>query len=287
MPPKEVNEKINAMGIEISVTSKGDRDDYISLTDIAKYVSDHPDDVVKNWLRNKNTIEFLGVWETIHNPDFKPVEFDGFKNQAGSNAFVMTPTKWIHGTGAIGIKTKRGRYHSGTFAHVDIAFEFASWVSPEFKLYVIKDYQRLKNDENSRLSLEWNEKRLFSKINYKIHTDAIKEHLEPITAGQAKTYIYANEADVLNVALFRKTARQWRDENPDTTGNIRDQATLHQLVVLANLESMNAQLIREGLSRDERVAYLSKMAAEQLKALKDNPTLAKLNENNPRLLKGE
>lgn len=241
--------------------------------------------MIKNWLRNKNTIEFLGVWETIHNPNFKPVEFDGFKNQAGSNAFVMTPTKWIQGTAAIGIKTKRGRYHSGTFAHVDIAFEFASWVSPEFKLYVIKDYQRLKNDENSRLSLEWNEKRLFSKINYKIHTDAIKEHLEPITAGQAKVYVYANEADVLNVALFRKTAKQWRDENPNASGNIRDQATLHQLVVLANLESMNAQLIREGLPRDERVAYLSKMAAEQLKALKDNPTLAKIDKG-PKLLPG-
>lgn len=275
MSPKEINEKINALGIEISVASKDDKDDYISLTDIARYKSEYPDDVIKNWLRNRSTIEFLGVWEHINNPDFKPVEFDGFRQEAGSNHFVLTPTKWIKSTNAVGIRVKRGRY-GGTFAHVDIAFEFASWISPEFKLYVIKDYQRLKNDENSRLSIDWNEKRLFAKINYKIHTDAIKDHLAPVTIGEAKKYVYANEADVLNVALFRKTAKQWRDENPNIEGNIRDQATLHQLVVLANLESMNAQLIKEGVPRDERVVYLSNMAASQLSALKDNPTIAKL-----------
>lgn len=283
MSPKEINEKINALGIEISVSSTGNKDDYISLTDIAKYKSDYPDDVIKNWLRNRSTIEFLGVWEHINNPNFKPVEFDGFRKEAGSNHFVLTPTKWIQGTSAIGIKTKRGRY-GGTFAHVDIAFEFASWISPEFKLYVIKDYQRLKNDENSRLSINWNEKRLFTKINYKIHTDAIREHLAPVTVGEAQRFVYANEADVLNVALFRKTAKQWRDENPTAEGNIRDQATLHQLVVLANLESMNAQLIKEGMSREERVAYLSNMAVSQLKALKDNPTIEKISGDDKYLL---
>lgn len=177
MAPKEAIEKINALGIEIGVASTGGGDDYISLTDIARYKSDEPKMVVQNWMRNRNTIEFLGVWESLHNPDFKGIEFDAFREQAGLNSFTLTPTKWIAKTGAIGIKTKRGRYASGTFAHKDIAFEFASWISPEFKLYVIKDYQRLKNDENSRISGEWNEKRLFSKINYRIHTDAVKENL--------------------------------------------------------------------------------------------------------------
>ncbi len=283
MSPKVINETINALGIEISVSSRGDKDDYISLTDIARYKSDEPSAVIANWMRNRDTIDFLGVWESLHNPNFNSLEFEGIEKQAGKNAFTISPKKWISLTNAIGIKAKGGRY-GGAYAHIDIAFEFASWISPEFKLYVIKDYQRLKNDENSRLSIDWNEKRLFTKINYKIHTDAIKEHLAPITVGEAKKYIYANEADVLNVALFRKTAKQWRDENPGIEGNIRDQATLHQLVVLANLESMNAQLIKEGMPKDERVSYLSKMAASQLKALKDNPTIAKLDKNNKRLL---
>ena len=283
MSPKVINETINALGIEISVSSRGDKDDYISLTDIARYKSDEPSAVIANWMRNRDTIDFLGVWESLHNPNFNSLEFEGIEKQAGKNAFTISPKKWISLTNAIGIKAKGGRY-GGAYAHIDIAFEFASWISPEFKLYVIKDYQRLKNDENSRLSIDWNEKRLFTKINYKIHTDAIKEHLAPITVGEAKKYIYANEADVLNVALFRKTAKQWRDENPGIEGNIRDQATLHQLVVLANLESMNAQLIKEVMPKDERVSYLSKMAASQLKALKDNPTIAKLDKNNKRLL---
>ena len=283
MSPKVINETINALGIEISVSSRGDKDDYISLTDIARYKSDEPSAVIANWMRNRDTIDFLGVWESLHNPNFNSLEFEGIEKQAGKNAFTISPKKWISLTNAIGIKAKGGRY-GGAYAHIDIAFEFASWISPEFKLYVIKDCQRLKNDENSRLSIDWNEKRLFTKINYKIHTDAIKEHLAPITVGEAKKYIYTNEADVLNVALFRKTAKQWRDENPGIEGNIRDQATLHQLVVLANLESMNAQLIKEGMPKDERVSYLSKMAASQLKALKDNPTIAKLDKNNKRLL---
>lgn len=276
MPPKEINGKITALGVDISVSSTGDRDDYISLTDIARYRSDEPGDVVKNWMRSRETIEFLGVWERLHNPDFKEVEFDLFRAESGRNAFTMSPTKWVRSTGAIGIKSKRGRYGSGTFAHVDIAFEFASWVSPEFKLYVIQDYQRLKSDENSRLSLDWNEKRLFTKINYRIHTDAVKEHLEPLAQGKAKQFVYANEADVLNVALFGMTARQWRDANPAEKGNVRDGATLHQLIVLANLESMNAQLIKEGHSREERVIYLREMASQQLDALRENPTIRSL-----------
>lgn len=271
----EANEKINALGVQISVSSTGTRDDYISLTDIARYKSDEPKMVIQNWMRNRNTIEFLGVWEGLHNPDFKGIEFDAFRKEAGLNSFTMTPTKWISATNAKGVKVKRG-HGGGTYAHVDIAFEFASWVSPEFKLYVIKDYQRLKADENSRLSLEWNEKRLFTKINYRIHTDAVKENLAPNIKGKGGKFVYATEADVLNVALFGRTAKQWRDENPDKPGNLRDGATLHQLIVLANLESMNAQLIKEGRSRQERAEYLNTMAREQLSALADNPTVKAL-----------
>lgn len=271
----EANEKINALGVQIGVSSTGTRDDYISLTDIARYKSDEPKMVIQNWMRNRNTIEFLGVWEGLHNSDFKGIEFDAFRKEAGLNSFTMTPTKWISATNAKGVKVKRGR-GGGTYAHVDIAFEFASWISPEFKLYVIKDYQRLKSDENSRLSLEWNEKRLFTKINYRIHTDAVKENLAPNIKGKGGKFVYATEADVLNVALFGRTAKQWRDENPDKPGNLRDGATLHQLIVLANLESMNAQLIKEGRSRQERAEYLNAMAREQLSALADNPTMKAL-----------
>lgn len=209
----EANEKINALGVQIGVSSTGTRDDYISLTDIARYKSDEPKMVIQNWMRNRNTIEFLGVWEGLHNPDFKGIEFDAFRKEAGLNSFTMTPTKWISATNAKGVKAKRG-HGGGTYAHVDIAFEFASWISPEFKLYIIKDYQRLKSDENSRLSLEWNEKRLFTKINYRIHTDAVKENLAPNIKGKGGKFVYATEADVLNVALFGRTAKQWRDENP-------------------------------------------------------------------------
>lgn len=271
----EANEKINALGVQIGVSSTGTRDDYISLTDIARYKSEEPKMVIQNWMRNRNTIEFLGVWEGLHNPDFKGIEFDAFRKEAGLNSFTMTPTKWISATNSKGVKVKRG-HGGGTYAHVDIAFEFASWISPEFKLYIIKDYQRLKSDENSRLSLEWNEKRLFTKINYRIHTDAVKENLAPNIKGKGGKFVYATEADVLNVALFGRTAKQWRDENPDKPGNLRDGATLHQLIVLANLESMNAQLIKEGRSRQERAEYLNAMAREQLSALADNPTVKAL-----------
>ena len=233
--------RIIANGNEISVISDGTDNDYISLTDIARYKSDEPTAVIANWMRNKDTIEFLGLWETLYNPAFKPIEFEGFKNQAGANAFTMSPKKWIESTGAIGIISKPGRY-GGTFAYKDIAFEFASWVSAEFKLYIIKDYQRLKADENNRLSLDWNLKRTLTKINYKIHTDAIKENIIPkcITEHQQR-FTYASETDVLNVALFGMTASEWKKQNPTLKGNIRDHATIHQLVVLTNLESLNAE----------------------------------------------
>ncbi|WP_242951347.1 KilA-N domain-containing protein [Clostridium kluyveri] len=245
---KEYKETIHANGTNISVVSKGNKDDYISLTDIAKHKNpEYPADIVKNWLRSRSTIEFLGLWEKMNNPDFKLVEFDQFKNQVGSNVFVLSPQKWVSATDAIGIVSKSGRY-GGTYAHKDIAFEFASWISPEFKLYIIKDYQRLKQDENSRLSLEWNVNRVLSKVNYKIHTDAIKENLisNDLTNKQIG-FTYANEADMLNMALFGKTAKQWRYENSDLKGNIRDYATIEQLIVMANLENMNANFIEKGL----------------------------------------
>lgn len=264
---KCVKAEINADGRQVSILSLGRNNDYISLTDIARYKSDDPNDVIKNWMRGKDVIQFLGLWEKLNNPDFKPVEFDGFKMEAGANAFTLSPQKWITATNAIGIISKAGRY-GGTFAHTDIAFEFASWISAEFKLYIIKDYQRLKNDENSNSSLGWNLNRELVKINYRIHTDAIKENLIPESmANKLQGIVYANEADILNVSLFGKTARQWRDENPGLTGNIRDYATYHQLIVLINLESMNAELIKMGLSQNERVLRLNKMAIEQMSLL--------------------
>ena len=264
---KCVKAEINADGRQVSILSLGRNNDYISLTDIARYKSDDPNDVIKNWMRGKDVIQFLGLWEKLNNPDFKPVEFDGFKMEAGTNAFTLSPQKWITATNAIGIISKAGRY-GGTFAHTDIAFEFASWISAEFKLYIIKDYQRLKNDENSNSSLGWNLNRELVKINYRIHTDAIKENLIPESmANKLQGIVYANEADILNVSLFGKTARLWRDENPGLTGNIRDYATYHQLIVLINLESMNAELIKMGLSQNERVLRLNKMAIEQMSLL--------------------
>ena len=225
-------ETIHAKGVEIGIYTTDFENEYISLTDIARYKSDDPTAVIQNWMRNRDVIEFLGLWEILHNADFKPLEFEGFKNQAGANAFTMSPTKWINGVNAIGIVSKSGRY-GGTFAHSDIAFEFASWISPEFKLYIIKDYKRLKSDENSRLSLNWNLNREISKLNYRIHTDAIKDNLIPpeLTPTQI-AYTYASEADMLNVALFGKTAKQWREQNPDEKGNIRDSASINQLLKL-------------------------------------------------------
>ena len=258
---------IHAKGIDIGIYTTDFHNEFISLTDIAKYKSDEPNDVIKNWIRARDTIEFLGLWESLHNPDFKPVEFDGFKKEAGANSFTMSPTKWINGVNAIGIVSKSGRY-GGTFAHSDIAFEFASWISAEFKLYIIKDYKRLKNDENSRLSLNWNLNREISKLNYKIHTDAIKDNLIPsdLTSAQI-SYTYASEADILNVALFGKTAKQWRDDNTEEKGNVRDFATINQLLVLANMESYNAILIEQGKKQSERLVILRELAVKQLSTL--------------------
>ena len=247
MAKKVIKETIHAKGFDISIYTTDFENEFISLTDIAKYKSNAPNDVIKNWMRSRETLEFLGLWETLHNPDFKPVEFDGFRTQAGLNAFTMSPTKWITGVNAIGIQTKAGRY-GGTYAHYDIAMEFASWVSAEFKLYLVKDYRRLKSDENSRLSLSWNLNREIAKLNYRIHTDAIKENLIPpeLTPAQI-AFTYADEADLLNVALFGMTAKQWRAANPKKKGNLRDGADLKQLLVLANMESYNAILIEQVL----------------------------------------
>ncbi len=270
------NKKIQVEGLEI-VLYEDNQQDFISLTDIARHKdAENTDDIVKNWMRNRNTIELLGFWETIYNPDFKPVEFDGFRKQAGLNSFVMTPKRWIESTNAIGIVSKPGRY-GGTFAHKDIALEFASWISIEFKLYIIKEFQRLKDDENNRLQLDWNLQRTISKINYHIHTDAIKENLVPkaITSQQAG-YVYANEADLLNVALFGITAKEWRDVNPGAAGNIRDHATLEQLVVLSNMESINALLIKQGLSQSERLLQLNQVAITQMKSLIQNKAIKRL-----------
>jgi len=270
------NSKIDVKGTEITIL-RNESDDFISITDIARHKdSEHTDTIIQNWMRNRNTIELLGFWESIYNPNFKPLEFEGFRKQAGLNSFVMTPKKWIEATNAIGIISKSGRY-GGTFAHKDIAFEFASWISIEFKLYVIKEFQRLKTDENDRLKLEWNLQRTLSKINYRIHTDAIKENLIPKELSKVQIqFIYADEADILNVALFGMTAKQWRDNNPGKEGNIRDYATIEQLVVLSNLESINAVLIHQGLNQSERLKQLNKTAIQQMKSLVNNLNVKKL-----------
>ena len=262
-----VKETIHANGIDIGIYTKNFENEFISLTDIARYKSDDPTAVIQNWMRNRDVIEFLGLWEKLHNSDFKPLEFEGFRKQAGANAFTMSPKKWIEATNAIGIVSKSGRY-GGTYAHSDIAMSFATWISPEFQLYIMKDYRRLKTDENSRLSLNWNLNREISKLNYRIHTDAIKDNLIPpeLTSAQV-SYTYANEADMLNVVLFGKTAKQWKDENPNEKGNMRDVATLNQLLVLANLESYNAVLINQGKNQKERMELLRQLAVQQLQTL--------------------
>ncbi len=249
--------------------------DYISITDIARYQEPgRTDHVIQNWMRNRNTIEFLGIWEQLNNPDFKPLEFEGFKNRSGLNSFVLTPKQWIEQTGAIGILSKRGRY-GGTFAHKDIAFEFVSWVSVEFKLYMIKEFQRLKEDEQTQLG--WDIRRNLAKINYRIHTDAVQTHLIPaeLTPRQIGQ-VYASEADVLNMALFGMTARVWRDANPGEKGNVRDQANAAQLVCLANLESLNAMLIKEDVPQSERLKKLNSVAIEQMRILANDVGLKRL-----------
>ncbi len=264
---KPAKATIEVQGISVSVSSER-QEDYICLTDIARYKNaDATDDLIRNWLPNRNTVEFLGIWEQLNNPGFNPVEFDGIKMQAGLNSFALTPRQWIERTGAIGIVSKAGRY-GGTYAHKDIAFEFASWISVEFKLYLIKEFQRLKEDESRRLSLAWNLNRTLSKLNYRIHTDAIKSHLIPpeITSAQA-AFTYATEADLLNVALFGQTARQWRDANPKLDGNMRDHASIEQLLVLANLESLNAEFIHMQLPSGERLTKLNAIAIRQMRTL--------------------
>ena len=270
-------ETIHVQGTEITLLSETGGKEYICITDIARYKNPiEPKDVVKNWMRNRSTIEFLGLWEKIHNPNFKGVEFDPLLFEAGSNAFTMSPTKWIEITSAIGIFTKLGA-KGGTYAHKDIAFEFASWISSEFKLYLLLEFQRLKEDENNRLSLEWSLQRTLSKINYRIHTDAIKENLIPQKLTKQQTnHTYATEADLLNIALFGTTAKEWRDSHPHEKGNLRDYATLEQLVVLSNMESINALLIRQGLPQCDRLEQLNQTAITQMKSLLENSTMKKL-----------
>ncbi len=257
-----------------------EHEEYISLTDISKHKepkrSDH---VVQNWMRNRNTIEFLGVWETLNNENFNPLEFEGFMVQAGSNSFVLTPKKWIDATNAIGIISKAGRY-GGTYAHKDIAFEFASWISVEFKLYLIKEFQRLKDEERARLG--WDIRRNLAKINYRLHTDAISRNLIPneLTPSQINT-IYATEADLLNIALFGITASQWRKQNPNLKGNMRDHAEISQLVCLSNLENLNAVMISEGMEQKDRLIKLNKIAIHQMELLVQDRGVQRLEDQGP------
>ena len=259
-------EKINVKQTTVSIVQFLDAD-YISLTDIAKYKSDEPSSVIAHWMRNRNTIEFLGIWETLYNPEFKPTEFEGFKKEAGLNAFTLSPMKWTSATNAKGIIVKSGRY-GGTYAHKDIAFKFASWVSVEFELYIVKEFQRLK--EKEQIELGWSAKRELAKINYRIHTDAIMKNLIPeVVSPIQKSIIYATEADVLNVALFGMTAKEWRDLNPELKSNIRDYASINELICLSNLENINALFINEGVDQSDRLVRLNKLAIQQMIILND------------------
>ena len=267
---------------KVGITTINDSD-YICLTDIVK--NHDGDDHIRNWLRNRNTVEFIGLWEQMHNPDFKPVEFDGFRKQVGLNSFNLSPKKWVESTGAIGIISKSGRY-GGTYAHKDIAFEFASWLDPVFKLYMIKEYQRLKEAETNEYNLEWDVNRIISKINYRLHTDAVKDFVVPNSTLPAnmKGVEYANEADILNVAVFGFTAKQWKDANPKAIlqkGNIRDTASINELAVLSNLESLNSEMIKDGATKEARAMKLNDVAKRQLSKLNDDgiKALKKLNNN--------
>ena len=264
---------IDVQGTTITILSQRD-EDYISLTDMLK--AKDGDFFISDWLRNRNTVEFLGIWERIHNPDFNYGEFAIIKSQVGLNSYKISAKEWVTKTGAIGLRATAGRY-GGTYAHKDIAFEFGMWISPEFKIYLIKEFQRLKEDENNRLSLAWNLNRTLSKLNYRIHTDAIKIHLIPATVTSLQAAItYANEADVLNVSLFGRTAKQWREANSKLEGNMRDYATIEQLLVLANIESMNAELIHMKLSQGERLKRLNQIAIRQMQVLTSVSTIKQL-----------
>lgn len=269
----EIMAKITVQNTNITIIAVNG-DDYISLTDLARHKSDEPNAVIANWLRNRNTIEYLGIWEQLYNPDFKPTEFEGFRRQAGLNAFTLSPKKWTDATNAIGIIAKSGRY-GGTYAHKDIALKFASWISVEFELYIVKEFQRLKTEEQRLLG--WSAKRELSKINYRIHTDAIKQNLVPaeVTPAQA-SIIYASEADVLNVAMFGVTAKQWREANPDLKGNIRDYATINELICLSNMENLNAVFIEQGMTQGERLVKLNQIAIHQMSVLESGDNDRKL-----------
>ena len=270
----EKNKKIEVQGTEITIYSHL-KEEYISITDIARYKdSRRTDYIIQNWMRNRNTIEFLGIWERLNNPEFNPIEFDGFRKRSGLNSFILTPKQWIEKTNAIGIISKAGRY-GGTYAHKDIALEFATWISVEFKLYLIKEFQRIKNEEQKQLG--WDIRRNLARINYRIHTDAIRENLIPITLNKRQiSHVYASEADILNMALFGKIASRWREEHPDKEGNIRDYANVSQLVCLVNLENLNAVFINEGLKQAERLTRLNQIAIRQMKILVEDRTARRL-----------
>jgi hypothetical protein len=275
-----MSKSITIKDIEVKIRTSKDNNDYICLTDMARFQNPkEPKDVVKNWMRTIFTMDFLEIWEKMNNPEFKGVEFDSFRKDAGKNSFTMSPEKWTNIVGGIGIRVSRGN-SGGTFAHKDIAFEFATWLSPEFKLYLIKEFQRLKEVENKKLSIGWDINRTLSKLNYRIHTDAIKDHLIPqdITIDQVN-YIYADEADILNVALFGMTAKEWRNSNIGKKGNIRDYATIEQLLVLANMESINAELIRMNMIQGDRLKKLNQTAIVQMKSLIGNINIGKLGKN--------
>ena len=278
---KKTSIAVQGTAITVLMRTAGD---YICLTDIARH-KDHArlEQIIQNWMRNRNTIEFLGVWERLNNPDFKHLEFEVFKTRAGLNSFILTPKQWIETTGAVGLISKAGRY-GGTYAHRDIAFEFASWISVEFRLYLIKEFQRLKEAEAVRLKSGWDIQRALAKVNYRIHTDAIKEVLLPPRLGQAQMdAVYASEADLLNMALFGRTAAQWRQQNPALRGNMRDHATVEQLVVLSNLESVNSVLIRQGLAQSQRLQQLNVTAIVQMRSLLGLPAVKRLGTKEPRV----
>jgi hypothetical protein len=269
------NKKIIVKGVEIVISSHAD-EDYVSLTDMAKYKNYDSGVVISNWLTTKYSLQFMGAWEKLHNPNFNLMEFHKIKNEVGTNGFIVSSSMWIKNTNAIGIRSSAGRY-GGTFAHKDIAFEFATWLSPEFKLYLIKEFQRLKEAENQKSSMSWDVKRELAKVNYKIHTDAIKQNLIPLKIDRIPDkFVYASEGDLLNKALFNMTAKEWRNQNPHQEGNIRDYSTIEQLVVLSNLESLNAELIKQGMEPEQRLLKLNKIAIDQMKSILGHPALKKL-----------
>ena len=291
-----VKTEINVIDNKIGIMRIGDVD-YISLTDLARYAdAEEPRLPIRDWMRNKEVISYLGLWESMNNKNFKGGEFATFKNEAGSNKFKMSPQKWIKETNAIGIVSKSGRYDGGTFAHPDIAFEFASWLSPEFKLYLIKEFERLKSNEMYQQKIEWHANRLLSKLNYVVHTDAVKNYIVPTLTEEQKRFVYAEEADVLNVALFGMTAKEWREENPELAkkGNMRDYTDLLHLVILNNLENTNAEFIKLGISQSERLINLNNSARNQMEILKNNNGIKelellqeKINENNKVLIENK